>query len=846
MPANVSQHTFVKGLVSDLELGMRNQESYEYAENFRHTSDESASIGSIINIKGFEKQTADLDIDSRLTLVSYCVIRDNLYLLLTSRPSAGGSDTIIRFDIDAENKSISNQAMLYGGGGLGLNISHNTDCVGVYESVDNIKIYWATEGQNLKVANVSTYLTSNGLPKSGGNTWLSSDRFDIMTSITLNPITINEIVSGSLESGRIQYAYSLVKTNIQESAVSPLSLPINLFSDSLSAPSTVNIKGDKEVVNTGKGISLTIATSTPDRAYFDKIRLYRIHYTEYGQVPQIIIVGDFAISNSANTSIIDAGQVGLGEMTAEEFSILSTLIQGKTLAVKDNRLFVGNVSESNFDIDTDYDARAYRFRPDQVCFLYSTYGSPAVINYAIDGTNPSVAHSSFSSWNDVIPEAPCLNRYNDLSFDLVANNDFKYQTDGTTEGGEGPNIKYTFVVNSTIKLDGTATYANAQTYSSDTSATYDTLDYTSPKLTKLYTGYQRGEVYRFGIIFYNSLGQKSKVKWIGDVRFPTYSATSAYDTITNPAGSEVLVYAIGMSVTLKTGLPTGAVKWELVRVKRTTTDRTVVTSGMLSATYDDTTNGTMTTRLGIPGAVQAAFPDSSLNLQLVSLFSPDEIYQGHSDIKIGDFVDLVGTLQAYVTYASSGGTYPSITSSTGKKNSIKYRSASLFGSAVTKYRYTIENNGFYGSSNNPVQYYSYTSAVSNTFTQLSFLNTNLSSDFMVSQQSGSCSILQLDSSMSAAITALSFANYEVPYVQVKRNNTSRYGGYLYENREINEYIPCGNITSSVTNVAYYGGDTYINYFDYLNAIYSDYSFINNAAEDSIITFEKSYISLIIK
>jgi hypothetical protein len=824
MANNVSQHTFVKGMVSDLELGMKNNESYDYAENFRHTSDESASIGAIINIKGFEKFTTDGDLDSRLTLVSHCVIRDKLYLLFTSRPSAGGSDSIIRFDIDSENKSLSNMVTLYAGGVLGLSLSKNTDCIGIYEAVDNIKLYWATEGENLKVANVSSYLTSDGLTKSGTNTWINYGRFDIVTAVTLKPIVLNGLVSGSLTTGRVQYAYNLYKEHIQESIVSSLSLPINLFYDSLSAPSTVDIKGDSEVVNTGKGVSLSISIDSIDSTYFDYLRLYRIHYSEYGQVPTITIVGDYYIANSTSSTVTDSGQVGLGELTVEEFAILSTLYKGKTLTVKDNRLFAANIEEGVFDID--FDARAYRFNSSRLADLYAGYGY-GTAQYIINGYSPSL-------W-DTIPEtAACVTNYNDVSKDNNSAYEYVYQADGSTIGGEGPNIKYTFSTSTIAKLDGTTTIANPRTYSSITDTTYETLDQTSPKLTKNFTGYQRGEIYRFGIVFFNELGQRSKVKWIGDIRFPMFSSTLVYNRITLNSVSDVTSCVIGLSLTLKDGvLPTSAVGWELVRVQRNLSDRSIITTGVVSATNDFNEIGWTyaTFKLGIPGVYQYSMgllgAKNVLNYDVLSFYSPEELFQGRSDIKIGDYMDIMGVVKDSVTYTEDGAYYPTV-SSTSRTNSIKYKTAFNYDNTNIRHRFVIENNGFYDSVNNPVQSYTYSKAVSGTYAHVCMLD-NTASNNIYCQRAPSGSILQVDTSISTAVSNLAIQNFDLPYVYIKRNNTSRYGGYLYESRESNEYISCGDISTAVTNVVYYGGDTFINYFDYLHTIYEDYNYITNSA-----------------
>ena len=52
-------------------------------------------------------------------------------------------------------------------------------------------------------------------------------------------------------------------------------------------------------------------------------------------------------------------------------------------------------------------------------------------------------------------------------------------------------------------------------------------NYSDPYICANYVGYQRDEIYRFGIIFYNNKNIPSPVHWIGDIRMP--STEEIYD-----------------------------------------------------------------------------------------------------------------------------------------------------------------------------------------------------------------------------------------------------------------------------------------------------------------------------
>jgi hypothetical protein len=45
-------------------------------------------------------------------------------------------------------------------------------------------------------------------------------------------------------------------------------------------------------------------------------------------------------------------------------------------------------------------------------------------------------------------------------------------------------------------------------------------NYADPYISAYFKGYQRDEVYRFGIVFYNNKMIPSPVYWIGDIKMP--------------------------------------------------------------------------------------------------------------------------------------------------------------------------------------------------------------------------------------------------------------------------------------------------------------------------------------
>jgi len=67
-------------------------------------------------------------------------------------------------------------------------------------------------------------------------------------------------------------------------------------------------------------------------------------------------------------------------------------------------------------------------------------------------------------------------------------------------------------------------------------------NYADPYFASKFKGYQRDEIYRFGIVFYNKKGIASPVHWIGDIRMPHASDNSPFEVNTESVDGTDMVY----------------------------------------------------------------------------------------------------------------------------------------------------------------------------------------------------------------------------------------------------------------------------------------------------------------
>lgn len=815
-----SINNFSEGMIQDLDKSLKSKNSYQYAQNLRYLANINDNTGTLHSVESTNvvNESGPGGIALGEYIVGHEVIRDYLVLFV----SLSGMDRIIRYDLT--ETSADNPFEVYSGMNVfsesGTGIPEFLSTVGRYEDGDNVKVYFANKDIPIRVINIIE------------NTTVDKNRLNLVTTVSTNSLTVREVIDGSLTTGRVDYGYSLIKKNGQESMISSGvdGNPVNLFESNISTSSTVNIIGDIEEVNTGKGVKLAADVSTEDASYFDKLRLYRIHYKEYGQLPEIVIVDDFDITQAGGNVMLDTGGEGLGTITPEEYAVLSNVvIKAYTIEEKDNVLFAANLIEDVFEID--FDARAYRFLSNQNCNLYAAYGSYGSAEYNFNGSGP------WEPTAEAIPEtANVINPYNDLDNDYNSTYKYIYQSDGTTLGGEGVNVQYEFVSQNTqMDVDNSDTDSIAQTHSGETnSSLYITNDFTSPIATHYFTTYQRDEVYRFGIILYDELGRKSSVKWVGDIRIPGPVSSSAFQTITDSSGSTVTLNTIGITFTLKDTLSNlGISAWSVVRAKREEDDRSVVASGYLASTVNFDTDAVSPSihktylKSRVPVVNDTAYDLSSpstpttvtINNDILNFVSPEPIFFNRLNIKTGDYVDVVGTYDLYVTATESGGTYPLDGAENTANNyfSIKYTDLDLKANSADVDRYTIDVVDLIEGQSTPKSY-SYSDGTSGLLWNSAVINADATSLKLEQTAVGRTVAIQLTSTFDNT----DYTNFDLPYAYIKRNNTGRYNGWDYASRQATDYISASGISDSTT-VSATKGDTYINYFDYLN-YYVDHDF----------------------
>lgn len=827
MERNSELNIFTKGLNKDVAKSVQPKDSYYHAENVRILTDSSGrSSGAMINVRG---NSHILDIDEGYVL-GYTTIRDYIIVFSVTTSGVGQIWKIARNDVIYSTQVPP--LLVYQDVDLGFSVNNLIDAVGLYESTDVQKVYWTDNNNEVRMLNV---VSSTGVYPI---TDVPVENLGLVNAVMFSVPKLNEILSGgSRKAGVIQYAYKLYNLYGVETSLSPLSNLISLTDSDERISESFNYDGADKGTDTGKSIKFDI-NDIDDR--FGKIKVYAIFYEDNNDVPTIELIKDTSIPTSGNLTVIDDGTVVLEQYSLDEFNFLGgTIFTCKSLKQKKNILFAANIKEKQYDVD--YDARAYRYLDDGV--------------------------------TSYVHDADSINPYNTLKTH-DGSKFFKYQTDGSTLGGEGPNVTYKFVLTQ-IEGDGNfqdtyvytkpaadididinrISYLNAPTYKNRSFNNYN-----SPYLSGLLKGYQRDEVYRFGIVFIDKYGRESFVKWIADIRMPHISDidfgvtyyTELYDTYAPVVASARHDFSTAFKQKIGTGasawyrnmlnvlgvefyvnpntLPDDIVGYRIVRVEREEKDKSVICQGLIEGNSvheakneirPNTTlysGGDVNNTTGVFGLVPDGRIYTLKSSRSFLLSSPEINFKKELSNKSGDYIHVVGIGKDF-TY-SIPGAYGAEGTYTNKMRRVDTLNTSeLFTFQKDVHDGRIVPVG-YGNT------YDVGDPNNRLFRNYTYDNASGMIDHIGGYR-GTCFVGSINSVFGNTIIA--YNNY-FAIANYKRTLTSQYGGNTATDRSRNEYISCGHYFKIPTDpgdynptdyVTVYGGDTFIAYYTYQRVIWND-------------------------
>lgn len=679
-------NSFNTGLNMDLDDSLTPKTSYKDALNMRVVSSRDSSASSLQPYTGFSKTGEPYTEVGEYTIISTISVRNYIVTFKLSVVEPGGAEFFTGFKIDRFNTITNITTSL-----LDESITHiytsssKFSCVSRYEDDDNIKVYWADGVNPIRSINVADGKEGEVLAYNRSIT--NVEYFNIKPLLNISKPRFKEFGTGSLLSGKIQYAYSFYNKNGQQTETSVPSDLITLTTVSDTNANYFNIKGDTFEHNTGK--SCIIEFDTPIGLY-QRVKIIAIHYLDNTSAPTIKLIGDIKLEDLDVTTFIDFGTTTLQTYTVDEFNLVSGInFSAKYIESKNNYLFAGNIT--NIDFDVDYDARAYRANLIGYSRLMSSSGDHKefilqdVSDGSYSGYDIPLTHDCINSYNDLNKDYTYFDPYTRFYINYTGAGGGEYSTglqsnsfpvcddtdkyafineiDATTHqikriklGGIGPNIKYEFIWTE-IELDEANnpevwTDFNQMSRSAALRKADDSLinitkkqfegvwhidqdnsaihsknidggvplnekfcDYSNSYIDLKYKSLHRDELYRYGIVFYNKYGIKSTVKWIGDIRTPhkldrlintSGSANPNLFGFVQPFGNNESISFKADGTSIETGLKArplgirftignvsnlitkGVVSYEIVRVKRTLNDKSILSQGYVSKLFSVT------------------------------------------------------------------------------------------------------------------------------------------------------------------------------------------------------------------------------------------------------------------
>jgi len=591
------------GLNKDAAYDSIKPNMYIDALDIRISTDKGESQGAFTNMKGnlysFTIPTSGTFGNPAATwgatnpeIIGYGTIRDTIVLFVADDSGTKGWIYKVTYDPASRVENMPGTApiLLYYNAALNFKKEWPIEALGRYENASTQKIYWTDYNNifrtiNIADPNLNTFPVSN---------------VDIYPDVKYTqPILESVAGGGQLNSGKYQIAYKLITSDGKETLVSPPSNMIHIVTSS-EYDSVPKYVGEPIKINTGKSININIDT-TNYLNVFEKIEILALYYENDTATPTAVSVEiQSIVTNTIN--VIYTGAEGT-IFDIELFTFASKNFAFKTfksVTQKDNYLIGANIKSSTIDVQDLLGGQSFS----ALTRRYNGAGTPVPPFTPIGNPTNDLNNAFNQEFNQ--------DKHWDPTWHTAAKQ-YKYQSNGTTLGGEGANISYSFHLEPiTVDVETQPRYHNIggnikYGYDShdlnDGYGTYPNPSFAnnaSPHISGLLRGYKRGETYRFGIVFYTLKGEATYVEYIGDIKFPDISEKDGIANISGnyfplstlpnefPSGSFAGTIATGFSLGIKftLNLPTNLLSnitgYQIVRVPRINADKRRLASGIIN------------------------------------------------------------------------------------------------------------------------------------------------------------------------------------------------------------------------------------------------------------------------
>ena len=563
-------------------------------------------------------------------------------------------DAIMKYTINEDGTLASSEVLLFGNFGFTLGKS-----IRVEKSEENEhyhRIYW-TDG-------IAPFRTLNLKEGQSYYTSITIDDLDVFKSSNLLAPEITSINNGgSVTCGSHSYCYRLSTGDGKDSMVSAITNPIPIYRTDKNSL-VHELLGGGSGVDSGKTVSMDILGL--DSSY-TTIEIINIAYlSKSGSISAniisegVIVGGAFRFTHTG-TEIKTA--ITVGELLRSSVSWITC----KDIAIKDNRLFASNLSNDFAEIDYDFRLRYYKLDSG------SYEESSSHINGGIHYDN---FFSGTGYWNAIKHPTDTTNSvwgaqsvgYN--TSDTGVRVTFQLKEFDLTSNRYWDNTSFDDAAASTKSYHNPPYYGPSEKNGDD--EFYD--NYQNPIFSSKYTGYQRGEIYRFGILFYDVRGIPMFVNPIGDVRFPDattpYNRLDESDAVVLPAAGSPATFSTSdgagkgyvlyprFDVKLSANIRKGISGYSIVRLDRTDSDKRILASGIFNQTMMYANNDGQKSMRHMIGneylnIYSSPTTHQSMSKKLFTFDTPESNFSSFSyKKKSGDRINITAVLNAFAVEES--------------------------------------------------------------------------------------------------------------------------------------------------------------------------------------------------
>ena len=469
-----------------------------------------------------------------------------------------------------------------------------------YESENNIKLYLADSIHPIMVFNISNDFLYQEL-----------DKCLSYPEAVCKPPVFEEYVPGKIEFGVVSYCYQLYnRYGIHTGAsIQCQQIPIGNYDFDNRYVKCGGKQG--AISNCGVKISIQIPR---DYWHLDYIKVFRVQYTQNGQMPIVSVIYDAKVNfneqDSTELIINDVGNDPIENISVEELNSLQGVrIIPNSLASKDGFLFAANTKTIQTTIKdfNKWDARAFRFNYENKSTVTDVNGNDT---FTIDAHEHGIEDDSVA----VPPfDHDCYDgTYNNINKEAsLYSANFVFDSKYQWVGGSGKNIEWRFVISSQVEdsciketdKNNTRKIGTLYNYSQKENVQQNNVFYIDKdfkpsiiekaefdpginKNTWLIKSLRRNEIYRYGIVLYDKYCQASPVKWIADIRTPNVTEEGfqlmSSNTIVNGKRYELVIRNLGIQFKVKS-LPEGCTGYQIVRCARHESDIATISQGVLSS-----------------------------------------------------------------------------------------------------------------------------------------------------------------------------------------------------------------------------------------------------------------------